>query len=33
MDLGIFELVFPRPTLEAMMDTVAEYGMRHIQFD
>jgi sugar phosphate isomerase/epimerase len=33
MDLGIFELVLPRPTLEAMMDTVAEYGMRHIQFD
>lgn len=33
MELGIFELVFPRPTLEATLDAVAGHGVRHIQFD
>ncbi len=33
MELGIFELVFPRPTLAETLDAVAAHGMRHIQFD
>ena len=33
MELGIFELVFPRPTLGETLDAVAAHGMRHIQFD
>jgi sugar phosphate isomerase/epimerase len=33
MDLGIFELVFPRPTLTGTLDVVVAHGVRHIQFD
>lgn len=33
MELGIFELVFLRPTLEETLDAVAGNGIRHIQFD
>ena len=33
MDPGIFETVFPRPTLEATLDAVAAHGLRHVQFD
>jgi sugar phosphate isomerase/epimerase len=33
MELGIFELVFPRPTLGTTLDAVTRHGVRHIQFD
>jgi sugar phosphate isomerase/epimerase len=33
MDLGIFELVFPRPTIAETLDAVVAQGVRHIQFD
>jgi sugar phosphate isomerase/epimerase len=33
MDLGIFELVFPRPTLAETLDAVVAHGVRQIQFD
>jgi sugar phosphate isomerase/epimerase len=33
MDLGIFELVFPRPTLAETLDAVVGHGLSHIQFD
>jgi sugar phosphate isomerase/epimerase len=32
MELGIFELVFPRLTLEETLDGVAANGIRHVQF-
>ena len=33
MEPGIFELVFPRPRLEAMLDAVVDHGLYHIQLD
>jgi len=33
MEPGIFELVFPRPTLAATLDAVAAQGLRWVQFD
>lgn len=33
MTLGIFNKMFPRPTLGESLDAVAGYGLRHIQFN
>ena len=33
MEPGIFATTFPRPTLEATLDAVAEHGLRWVQFD
>jgi len=33
VELGIFESIFPRPTLEATLDAVAAHGLCHVQFD
>lgn len=33
MDLGIFETVFPRASLDASFAAVASHGLRHVQFD
>ena len=33
MELGIFEIVFPRPTLGATLDAVVDHGLRYVQLD
>lgn len=33
MEPSIFELVFPRPTLEATLDAVVDHGLRYVQLD
>ena len=33
MQLGIFAKTFTRPTLEAVLDAVADHGLRCVQFN